>query len=106
HVGRGTFFGARPREGEVDTSPRAAASANPRELMEARIAIEPQLARLAASYATADDVVRLARCVERTVAAPDAKLFQTFDADLHRAVAEAPHNPVLIELFASLNAVR
>lgn len=105
HVGRGTFFGTRPHEG-IDEPSRAVSSINPRELMEARIALEPQLARLAASYATSDDLIRLERCVERAVAAPDAPLFQTFDADLHRAVAEASHNTLLVDLFKSMNAVR
>ncbi len=105
HVGRGTFFGSRPLAGGPDPS-GSVTSANPRELMEARIALEPQLARLAANYATADDLLRLGRCLERAVAAPDARLFQTFDADLHLAVAEASHNALLIDLFKSMNTVR
>jgi DNA-binding FadR family transcriptional regulator len=105
HVGRGTFYGARPAASRSETQAKLE-SANPRELMEARIAIEPQLARLAASHATSDDLQRLERCLGRAVAAPDAKLFMTFDADLHLAVAEASHNALLIDLFKSMNAVR
>lgn len=104
HVGRGTFFGAKPVAAEVE--PRAPSTMNPRELMEARIALEPQLARLAAGHASADDLQRLERCLDRAVAAPDANLFQKFDADLHLAVAEASHNALLIALFKSMNAVR
>jgi DNA-binding FadR family transcriptional regulator len=104
HVGRGTFFGAKPVPAE--TEPRVPTTANPRELMEARIALEPQLARLAAQHATADDLQRLERCVDRAIAAPDANLFQKFDADLHLAVAESSHNTLLIALFRSMNAVR
>ncbi len=106
HVGRGTFLGSRPLDGTATPARPPVDGANPRELMEARIALEPQLARLAATYATADDLVRLGRCLERAVAAPDPQLFQTFDADLHRAVAEASHNTLLIDLFESMNAVR
>src|SRR5262249_13986476 len=105
HVGRGTFFGPRPNESDAGPV-RPISSINPRELMEARIRLEPQLARLAACFATADDVLRLERCLERAVAAPDPQLFQTFDADLHRVVAEASHNALLIDLFQSMNAVR
>ena len=105
HVGRGTFFGARPAAARAETTEKLE-SANPRELMEARIAIEPQLARLAASHATSDDLQRLERCLGRVVAAPDAKLFMTFDADLHLAVAESSHNALLIGLFKSMNSVR
>jgi GntR family transcriptional regulator, transcriptional repressor for pyruvate dehydrogenase complex len=105
HVGRGTFFGAPPRAAKAEGA-APLGSSNPRELMEARISLEPQLARLAATHATADDLIRLERCLERAVAAPDARLFQTFDADLHLAVAEASHNALLVELFRSMNAVR
>ena len=104
HVGRGTFFGAKPAPAEAE--PRVPTTANPRELMEARIALEPQLARLAAQHASADDLLRLERCLERAVAAPDANLFQNFDADLHLAVAESSHNALLVALFKSMNAVR
>jgi len=105
HVGRGTFYGSRPPAGKGE-NPGLPGGANPSELMEARLALEPQLARLAATHATADDLTRLERCLERAVAAPDARLFMTFDADLHLAVAEASHNRILIELFRSMNAVR
>jgi len=104
HVGRGTFFGARPAEAAAETP--SLGTASPRELMEARIALEPQLARLASAHATADDLQRLDRCLGRVVAAPDARLFQTFDADLHSAVADASHNTLLVGLFRSMNAVR
>jgi DNA-binding FadR family transcriptional regulator len=105
HVGRGTFFGSQPTKAPAQPAP-AENSANPRELMEARIAIEPQLARLASTHATADDLIRLDRCLERAIAAPDARLFMTFDADLHLAVAEASHNTLLVDLFRSMNTVR
>jgi DNA-binding FadR family transcriptional regulator len=105
HVGRGTFFGSRLPAAKGD-GPGPLGSSSPRELMEARIALEPQLARLAATHATAADLIRLERCLERAVAAPDARIFQTFDADLHLAVAEASHNGLLIDLFRSMNAVR
>jgi DNA-binding FadR family transcriptional regulator len=111
HVGRGTFYGARPAShgtGHSTAKPDAAAveASNPRELMEARVALEPQLARLASAHATSDDLVRLERCLERAIAAPNARLFMTLDGDLHLAIAEASHNTLLIDLFKSMNAVR
>ncbi|HEY1503321.1 MAG TPA: FCD domain-containing protein [Stellaceae bacterium] len=105
HVGRGTFFGAAPTQASDQSAP-AEGSASPRELMEARIALEPQLSRLASTHATTDDLIRLDRCLERALAAPDARLFMTFDADLHLAIAEASHNTLLVDLFRSMNAVR
>jgi DNA-binding FadR family transcriptional regulator len=104
HVGRGTFFGGRPAVSQTETP--APSASNPRELMEARLALEPQLARLAASRATAEDLTRMERHLDRCIGAPDAMTFQRYDADLHFAVAEASHNSLLISLFKSMNAVR
>jgi DNA-binding FadR family transcriptional regulator len=64
------------------------------------------LSRLASTHATADDLIRLERCLERALAALDAKLFMTSDADLHLAIAEASHNTLLVDLFRSMNGVR
>jgi DNA-binding FadR family transcriptional regulator len=105
HVGRGTFFGGRPAE-ERNGQAEAVGTTTPRELMEARVAIEPQLARLAARHATAEDIARIEKALERSLAATEPTLFQKHDADLHMAVALASHNALLIALFKSMNEVR
>ena len=104
HVGRGTFFGGRP----ADTNGHAEAVGitTPRELMEARAAIEPQLARLAARHATAEDIAQMERALERSIAANDPATFHKYDAELHLAVAQASHNALLISLFKSMNELR
>jgi DNA-binding FadR family transcriptional regulator len=104
HVGRGTFFGGHPaeRNGHVE----ALGTTTPRELMEARSAIEPQLARLAARHATADDIARMERALERSMATTDPVTFHKYDAELHMAVAQAAHNALLLSLFKSMNEMR
>jgi DNA-binding FadR family transcriptional regulator len=104
HVGRGTFFGGHPaeRNGHVE----AIGTTTPRELMEARSAIEPQLARLAARHATAEDMARMERAFERSLAAADPATFHKYDAELHMAVALAAHNALLLSLFKSMNEMR
>jgi GntR family transcriptional regulator, transcriptional repressor for pyruvate dehydrogenase complex len=104
HVGRGTFFGGHPaeRHGHVE----AVGTTTPRELMEARSAIEPQLARLAARHATADDIARMERALERSIATTDPETFHKYDAELHMCVAQAAHNALLLSLFKSMNEVR
>src|SRR3990172_1313730 len=51
HVGKGTFSGSRPVEEPFDIAAIARAT-NPREVMRARLVIEPLLAREAALNAT------------------------------------------------------
>lgn len=105
HVGRGTFVGSRPIEtaGDVDY---VSSRTNPRELMEARMLIEPGLARLAAIHATETDVRNIEHCIHKTKTASDWRIYETWDNNLHRAFALAAHNTPLISLFDTLNMVR
>ncbi|WP_119274525.1 FadR/GntR family transcriptional regulator [Taklimakanibacter deserti] len=105
HVGKGTFIGARPVE-EFKTVADLAAASNPREIMEARLAIEPILAREAALHATSADIAEMRQCLEASRLAETWRQYENCDNRLHRLVAEASHNTVLIALFDTLNAVR
>ena len=51
HVGRGTFIGNRPVDTVQDLS-EVTRRTNPAGVMEARLSLEPELARLAALHAT------------------------------------------------------
>jgi DNA-binding transcriptional regulator YhcF (GntR family) len=62
HVGKGTFIGARP-VAELSSIAEVAAQTSPSEVMRARLAIEPELAREAALHATADDIAEMKLCV-------------------------------------------
>lgn len=105
HVGKGTFIGARPLEEAFDIAAIARAT-NPREVMRARLVIEPLMAREAALNATAGDIAELDLCLKGARAAETWRQYETWDNRLHRTVAEAAHNIVLTALFDTLNAVR
>ncbi len=62
HVGKGTFLGARP-VAEISSVAAIAAQTNPAEVMRARLAVEPEVAREAALHATAEDIHDLRRCL-------------------------------------------
>lgn len=104
HVGKGTFVGARRIDvmtlGEIDRM------TNPSEVMRTRLLIEPMIAREAALHATAMHVERLKACAERARAATTWRRYETADNELHRLVAEAADNRLLLSLFDALNAVR
>jgi DNA-binding FadR family transcriptional regulator len=105
HVGKGTFIGARPVEEYKNVADIAAAS-NPREVMQARLAIEPILAREAALHATSTDIAEMRQCLKASRLAETWRQYENCDNRLHRLVAEASHNTVLVALFDTLNAVR
>lgn len=105
HVGKGTFIGARPTKEYSDVAAIAALT-NPREVMQARLLIEPQIAREAALNATAGDITELKQCILASRQAQTWRQYENSDNRLHRAVAEAAHNTVLLALFDTLNAVR
>src|SRR5262245_41649326 len=58
HVGRGTFAGRRPANADIDLK-LVCESSSPTELLEARIAVEPQLAGFAATRASAIEIAEL-----------------------------------------------
>lgn len=97
HVGKGTYIGARPTK----NGKRHAISevTNPREIMEARFAFEPELTRLAAFHGTARDFADMDRCVEKMFSAMRWELWEQFDTELHRCIARAAHNELLFEMF-------
>jgi len=105
HVGKGTFLGSRPAE-EISTVATIAHQTNPREVMQARLAIEPQIAGEAALNATAEDIAELRLCLRGSESATTWRQYENWDNRLHRTVAEAAHNTVLLALFDTLNAVR
>lgn len=104
HVGKGTFVGARRIEvlslSDIDRM------TNPAEVMRTRLLIEPVIAREAALHATPMHVEALRGCVARTRAATGWRQYETADNELHRLVAVAADNRLLLALFDALNAVR
>jgi DNA-binding FadR family transcriptional regulator len=105
HVGKGTFLGARPAQGQNDIA-QLAINSNPAHVMQARLALEPELARLACLNATQADLAGLRDVAAACVAATTWREYEAQDARFHHHIAQASHNPVLCALFDTLNAVR
>lgn len=105
HVGKGTFIGARP-VAEVSSVAAIAGQTNPADVMRARLVIEPELAREAALNATAADIAEMNLCAAGARAAETWRQYENWDNRLHRAIAEAARNALLLAIFDTLNAVR
>jgi len=103
--GKGTFAGEPPNpNGQL--AAKLAPEADPVSVMEARLALEPELAALAARRATAEDVARMKELADRTAVAKDADAAELWDGSLHRLIARIAGNPILLAAFALLNEVR
>jgi GntR family transcriptional regulator, uxu operon transcriptional repressor len=105
HVGRGTFIGARPVH-NLDDVAFLGQLASPAQVLEARLAVEPELARLATLHGVRADFDQIRDCSRRARAAPDWRSYEAWDNKFHLAVARATHNKLLFHLFETLNVVR
>jgi len=105
HVGKGTFLGSRPIDTVADVAAMTRRT-NPAEVMQARLVLEPEVARLAALNATSADIAELRTCVAKTRTAETWRQYEAWDNRLHRAIGEAAQNGLLLGLLDTLNAVR
>jgi GntR family uxuAB operon transcriptional repressor len=74
--------------------------------MAARLAVEPEIAFLAARYATPADLDRIRHGLSRGCAADSHEGFESWDSVLRRAIAQAAHNSLLPRMFDTMNAAR
>lgn len=105
HVGRGTFIGARPVLNLAETAYLGKIT-TPAQVIAARLAIEPELARLAALYGSRTDCQRIGSFALRCRQATDWRSYEAADNNLHQAIAQATRNKLLVYLFDTLNVVR
>ncbi|TIS39700.1 FadR/GntR family transcriptional regulator [Mesorhizobium sp.] len=105
HVGRGTFVGSGPVEETIGIS-EIAGRTNPADVMRARLIIEPEIAREAALHATLSDIASMRQSLVQTREAVTWRQYENIDNLLHRQIAQASRNNVLLGLFDVLNAVR
>ncbi len=103
-VGQGTFVGPKPAK---RPDPIVLASkTNPAQVMRARMALEPELAGLAAVNATDDEIAQLKALSSRCKAAANWREYEVYDALLHHEIAVSAHNTVLLALTDLLTEVR
>jgi DNA-binding FadR family transcriptional regulator len=105
HVGKGTFVGERPVNGSVDLN-LLSEMTNPEEVIEVRLLFEPLIAGLAALRATPAEIAHMEHLLEKGEVARDAIAWERWDAALHRAVAQAARNKLLMAIFDAFNGMR
>jgi GntR family uxuAB operon transcriptional repressor len=105
HVGKGTFIGARPLDDLLGLA-KIENETNPAEVMRSRILLEPILAREAARNASRQDMADMTTLMHQARLAESWRQYEAADTALHRAIARAGGNALMLALFDTLNAVR
>ncbi|WP_267381416.1 MULTISPECIES: FCD domain-containing protein [unclassified Sphingomonas] len=96
HVGKGTFVGSRSF---VDALPELSERITPSEAFEARLLIEPRLAALAAINALPTEIDKMNNCLAQMRATDNHEVWGALDARLHRLVAGAARNTLLLVIY-------
>lgn len=105
HVGKGTYFGSRPIE-QPNVPTQISAVTNPREVMEARLAIEPYLIRLATFRASQLDFIQIQEFLDKSAEAQNVEDFIKWDSSLHRAIAVAAKNNLMLAQYDWIHSNR
>ncbi len=104
-VGSGTFVTY--RDVVQGTTGEISDLISPLQLVEARSAIEPYIARLATIHATQRDLGAMERVLTELEGANDDKdLFTRLDAEFHLSIARCARNPLLLQVYEHINDVR
>jgi DNA-binding FadR family transcriptional regulator len=102
-IGSGTFITHHPA---LDQS-NIAEVTSPIELIEVRLAVEPQMARLVVVNATQRDLERMGEALRRVESCGnDREQFSRADEQFHLMLAECTRNPLMVWLYRQINDVR
>jgi len=105
HVGQGTFIGRRPAPGQTEARLNFG-NISPKELLDARLILEPAIAACAAATARPADVERMRLYATKRETTKDPDAYNLWDHQFHLAVAEATQNPIIVALLEQLNGLR
>jgi DNA-binding FadR family transcriptional regulator len=100
----GTFLGRRiAGPAGVD---RRIERASPASVQEARLAVEPAIAAIAAVRASEADLIAIETCMRRTAEVTDDETWVRWDGAFHLAIAEATRNDILVGIVTAFNKKR
>lgn len=103
-VGSGTYVAADALTRLPQPAPGIATS--PAELMEARLAFEPALAEMVIRNANGTDFAAMDHCLRNAENATGFEQFEHWDGALHRSLAEATHNSIVLTVFNLMSEER
>ena len=109
-VGSGTYVAsdalARLPLPAFPSRPAPGSATSPAELMEARIAFEPALVEMVIRNANGADFAAMDHCLRNAENAAGFEQFEHWDGALHRSLAEATHNSIVLTVFNLMSEER
>lgn len=105
HVGKGTFVSSEAESVGAGGLQELARQITPFKMMRARMVIEPAIAREAAMNASSSALALINDARQKAVNAPTWDEYEEYDDLMHRQIALATDNLLLIALFDQLNQV-
>ena len=106
HVGQGTYVGNRPATARSEPPSNQVGAANPADIMETRLTIEPRLAAMAAVRASEEDINYLKLCTAKSDASENWTVWDRWDATFHRTIALSARNTLLAAFVELINKAR
>ncbi|MDQ2065883.1 FCD domain-containing protein [Xinfangfangia sp. CPCC 101601] len=107
HVGKGTFLtDVDPAAAMPGPFEQLAQQVSPADVLRARAALEPAIAREAALHASAAAIAKLRLNVDRAQRAATWREYEALDNEFHRQIAESSGSTTLLALFDQLNTLR
>lgn len=100
HVGKGTFIGPR----KLIDAPAANTSFSMDDILQARLLLEPPLAAEAAMRSTSEDLAAMDNCLAEMKLAGSMLQWKRLDEKLHRTIAQATRNSLMLTLYDTLRA--
>jgi len=105
-VGSGTYLAIAPATAMLGGTQDPLDALSPSQLIEARLTFELSLVPLIVAHATAQDLRGLRAELAAGERATEDREFEAHDAEFHRALAQAAHNPLLMDFAALISEAR
>ena len=86
--------------------PAPGSATSPAQLMEARLAFEPALVEMVIRNASGADFAAMDHCLRNAENAAGFEQFEHWDGALHRSLAEATHNSIVLTVFRLMSEER
>jgi DNA-binding FadR family transcriptional regulator len=105
-VGQGTFLSEEPTERGFEDVQKMSENITPVQLLRARLALEPMIAKEAAINATELDIRGITDAMKVAENASTWHEYEIADDKFHLLIANSTQNPLLISMFSYLNTIR
>jgi len=98
-IGSGTYVADASAPGDPEVAVLEREDYSPREIMDARMLLEPRFASLIVIHANKADIEAIRKSLLEAERATDFVTFEHWDGQFHQMLAEATHNRLIIDLF-------